>query len=233
MASSQVSEFYQWEQCNSVDDIINCNILSLSGTIPNPVCCTRDEPILTEDTLPFMKTIENINKNGFITMQSQPSSYEKSLDDELYTYDDCRKQELNTPIFAKEDGLYKTEFVQKAWCDGYIKYNILHKFIDNISKLGYIVYYYSAYHKLNNDINKRINVTYVSNGMTRYEVTNIHSVFELETDIVYHFSKVISPNLMKKTMEECVYICVIDTEFNSGKNIYSDILLCLKKKLKL
>jgi len=225
---SKISKIKSWSKCTNIEDIIQCNILSLDGkTIKGACCDNHNKPILAEDTMPFIQTIKNINENGFITFDSQPSSYDECLSPTIYHREYGHRQILNEPLFDKLGGLFMTKIVQKAYCDGFIKYNILPKFVNNIIKLGYEAYYYSKHHGLYCDTNNRINLTYASTGAIKYEMTNLHSVESSEEYYFQSFSRLFSPVLLNKLKEECVCIFIIDKEHNMEKNIYNDILQCL------
>lgn len=226
-----MASFNEWKKSKSVDDLIKCNIKSLDGTIDNPIMWSDGTPILYEDTLPYMETIKQINQNGFITLCSQPTSYDYCFSDKPYHREQCYKTILDRPLFDMIEGKYFTELLQKGYCEGYIKYDMLKKFSDKIKNMGYDIYYYSNYHKLDCDTEQRINVTHAFNGMVRYEMTNVHLVKENDDNSYYHIKKALSKEMAKKIRIECVFICVIDKEFGSKlsepKNIYGDILSCL------
>ena len=232
---ASIQSYEPWRNCKTYDDLCACNIVSLDGTIENPYYYSDGTPILDEDTMPFMDTIININKRGFMTWCSQPSLIDDSYTEKLFKRDMGYRTKDGDNIYLTKDGLFRTVQIQKGWCDGYMPNNILQKFIPKIKNLGYDVYYVS--HVLGpegilvhqeNDTKKRINVTYITNGETRHEATNIHSVEGLEREICINLSRSgVSSDLIESVRLNASYVCVLDKDFNTGKNIYGDVLSCL------
>ena len=226
-SSNDTSDYSTWYECEILDQIIECNILSIRGDIQSPYQYSEEgETLLTDDTVQFMDTIISINENGFMTLCSQPGLFNECYDDIPIDINHCYTIKTGNPKFGKN----LKKHYQKAFCDGFIKCELFDKLKTNIEKLEYDVYYLNSYLRLKKDVDKRINVTYDSTGDLINEGTNIrpdikeHQLYNLRPLI-----DVISSKLFGDFMKNYVYIYIVDKEFSylDGKNIYRDIIVSI------
>jgi hypothetical protein len=120
-----------WMDSETLQELLENNIQSLYGKCKSPfIFVTPDISPLDEDTKPYLETLVDINRKGFLTTNSQPSSFEVLYAKHLpCKYDQHSNEELDTyelsdddDVFSDNDNLkfYKCHKYQKAYCHGWI-----------------------------------------------------------------------------------------------------------------
>jgi hypothetical protein len=217
-----------WETSQNINNLIECNILAIQGKLESPFWFTDENKcVLTDDTMPNLDTIIKINQNGFMTLDSQPSG--------CSTYDGAKKpdpeyccgfvKKHNNPNLKNNDEYECIEY-QRAYCGGFIHKFIFDKFVKNIRN-NYNIYYYNLY--TDECVDDFVNLTYVEYDDMIHYATNFDDSKGFYVDYYLPLlKKYISEDLYKKFQEEMIYIEVIDLDYNTGKNIYQDILNALE-----
>jgi hypothetical protein len=130
-----------WMDSETLQELLENNIQSLYGKYKSPfIFVTPNVSPLDEDTKPYLETLVDINRKGFLTTSSQPSSFEvlyaKYLEGEYEqhsneTIDDGDREEYG--LSDDDDNLkfYKCHQYQKAYCDGWIhkyQFELFHRY---------------------------------------------------------------------------------------------------------
>jgi hypothetical protein len=217
-----------WSKAKTINDLIYCNIESIKGEMFSPYqFIEQSKSPLTPDTIINLETIIEINKKMFMTIGSQPS-----LKDEFYTtkpiddnYAGFVEEHYNPELDDQKDGKYKCIEYQRGYCDGFIHKFVFDKFKKNISN-NYELYYYNPFTgEIRDDF---VNLTYLEfNDIINY-CTNFSEIKDSYENEIYFFSRYISNDTLNKMKEELIYVFITDLDYNTGKNIYQDILKALE-----
>ena len=221
-----------WFTAKSIEELLQNNVDVINGKSKSPFHVIEpNECVLFPDTLPNINTIIEINKRGFLTTDSQPSSYEvffnKLPDDEEYCgfIEENDNIDINEYILDVEgEKLYKCLMNQKAYCSGFIHKYKFDLFRKNIGD-NYNIYYYNYYTK--ECVDGFENLTYYEYYNQIHYTTNFRNIKEFAKDELYFFTKYVNDEMLEKIKEEMIYIDVIEKDYNTGNNIYDDILKCL------
>jgi len=222
-----------WFTAKSIEDLLENNIQAIYGKSESPfMCLDINEPTLYDDTMPNFDIIIEINKKGFLTNNSQPSSYEELFtklpdeNDHCGYIEENYNRELHIFILDKEGNYnYKCLEYQKAYCSGFI-----HKFqfekLQKTLKDNYNLYYYNYFTKEFQDGDE--NLTYYEYYNQIHYSTNFNDIKEFAKDELGFLVKYVNSEMLNKIKEEMIYIEIIDKDYNTGKNIYQDILHSLE-----
>jgi hypothetical protein len=214
-----------WKTAENINNLIECNILAIQGKLKSPFWFTnKDECVLTNDTLPYLDIVLEINKRGFMTLDSQPTKCSTFYKTNKLDAENCCGfvEKYNNPQLKEEN---KCIEYQRAYCGGFIHQSIFNKFVKNI-KINYNVYYYNLF--TDKCIDNFVNLTYVEYDDITHYTTNFNDAKGFYIDYYLPLlKKYITDDLYKKFQEEMIFIEVIDLDYNTGKNIYQDILNAL------
>ena len=230
---SKTKQFAQemevWLKSEDERDIIDCNIRSILGIIKNPFYTSLKcgEEILTTDTIPYINTLIEINDKRFITFDSQPSLKFTRESHKPYDNEFAPKIKQDGSMFRTKDGKYFYAVFQKAYCYGYICNKILEQFVKKIGARDYETFYVNATKNIARVNKERINVTYVTNGETNFNCTNLVPVTQSNETSLYFLNKSVSQTALEQLKRNFTYVYVIGFNYDTGKNIYKDILECL------
>jgi hypothetical protein len=219
-----------WCDVECLDDLLEKNIKTLYGQSYSPFMFIEPgRTCLYDDTLPNIKIIEDINRKGFLTICSQPSSFEEKY--EKYFLDREYEQKNNDQIHREDkkviDGkkYYKCHQFQKGYCCGLIYKSIFDELKSKIEP-NYKLFYYDYLTEEMKD--GRENLTYYSFYNRIYRPTNF---FEIESNAWSQLNLMeedVDDDLIEQVKDEMIYIEIIDLDYNTNKNIYQDILSCLE-----
>jgi hypothetical protein len=217
-----------WFTAKSIEDLLQNNLNAITGKGESPfMFINPNKSPLHNDTLPNMNTIIEINKKGFLTNDSQPSCYEEmfvKLPGENYCgfIEEHDNKDLNQfKLNEKEEELYKCLMFQKAYCGGFIHKDKFDLFRKNIGD-NYNIYYYNYYTKECEDGFE--NLTYYEYYNQIHYTTNFRNIKGFAENDLYFFSKYVNNEILETIKKEMIFIDVIDKDYNTGKNIYEDIL---------
>jgi hypothetical protein len=220
----------EWKTAQNINNLIECNIMVLENKLNySPFCIFEpNEARLYKDTMPHYQTIIDINRAGFMTLDSQPSSKETYFTSKPDPEDCCGFVIKHTNNDLKDDG-DKSECIeyQRAYCDGFIHKYQFEKFKDNIKK-NYNLYYYNKFTGECED--DYINLTYLEFNDCKHCMTNFDDAEDFYVDYYLPLVKqYVNEDLCKIFEEEMIFIAVIDFDYNTGKNIYKDVLDALQE----
>jgi hypothetical protein len=223
-----------WMNGKSIDDLFDKNIKALLGKSYSPfMFIEQGKSPLHQDTIFYLETIININKKGFLTLDSQPSLFE-----ELYCkyFGERKYQPNNNPQIDKNDiqvirgkNFHKCHLYQKSYCSGWIYRYQLMNFKNKIEQ-NYKLFYYDDMNPeilYNDEKNTKENLTYFEFQDRIYHPTNFFGIKSSFDYTIKLLRKDINDELFQKFKQEMIFIMIIDTDYNTQKNIYQDILNCL------
>jgi hypothetical protein len=197
-----------WNSAKTFDDIIDLNIGAILRKNHSPfMIINLNEEALYPDVKPYLDVILQINKLGFMTIDSQLSSkydleYEKITDEDCGFYIETENKECCG--------------YQRAYCGGFLKKSLYEKII-RIKENGYTVLNYD--YKEGDKKTDMINLTLHKYTDCDHYPTNYHSIDEMaKSDLE------ILQDEIQCEIDDVYYVIIFDHDYNTGKNIYHDIL---------
>ena len=144
-------EIDNWNDAKCLSDLFEKNVKTLYGKSYSPfIFVTPNISPLDEDTTPYLETLVEINRKGFLTTNSQPSSfgelYVKYLNEKYEQHSNETLDEYilsdDEDVFSDDDNLkfYKCHQYQKAYCVGWIHKYQFESFQKNINKMMIIIH---------------------------------------------------------------------------------------------
>jgi hypothetical protein len=225
-----------WMESETLQELLENNIQSLYGKCNSPfIFVTPNLSPLDEDTTPYLETLVDINRKGFLTTDSQPSSFQ-----ELYIsylkgkYEQHSNEELDEyrlsdddDVFSDNDNLkyYKCHQYQKAYCFGWIHKYQFELFQKNLENKDYKFFYFNPYTEETQDGYE--NLTYYEFHDRIYRPTNFFEIIPNAQSELFYIEDFINQPLFQKFKEEMIYVTVTDMDYDTKRNIYEDILTSL------
>ena len=227
---TESTKMEDWCDADCLDDLFDKNIKSLYGKCYSPFMFIEPERTpLHADTFPSVKTIEDINRKGFLTLSSQPSSFEEQykmfFTHTKYEEKHNDKIDRNDKKVINRKKYHKCHQFQKGYCSGWVYKSIFDGLKSKIEG-NYHMFYYDYSTKDMND--GRENLTYYSFYNRIYRPTNFFDIKSGAKSDLNLLSEDVDAELIEQVKDEMIYIDIIDLDYNTNKNIYQDILSCLE-----
>ena len=204
-----------WRKAKTTDEIIQFNIKSIKRECNSPfLAIDLTEQCLTSDVKQFQDEIIKINEIGFMTLDSQISASFK-IEYEEMTEDNCGysvKKEIKTDA---PDMCY-----QRAYCNGFLKKNLLFS-LAKIASLGYEILHYDYLEPKKSD---HVNLTYYDYSDWTHYSTNLRGIDAFAEIDLQFLHRAIHYKTLQIFVEDMCYVVVYDNDYNTGKNIYLDLL---------
>jgi hypothetical protein len=198
-----------WRSAKTVDDIIEFNIKAINENSESAFNLG-----LTDDVMPHKEQIIKINRAGFMTLDSQLAA----------KFDVPEEEPSECGFIVKKD--IKTEdsvCYQRGYCEGFLKKSLLFSLSTIVDK-GYDVKYYDYDYGYMQKSTESVNLTYYDYPTCVHYYTNFKDVVMFAEIDLQHLHQAITYNLLKKFVNDMCYFVVLDNDYNTGKNIYQDIL---------
>ena len=227
---TESTKMEDWCDADCLDGLFDKNIKSLYGQSYSPFMFIEPgKTCLFDDTFPSVKTIEDINRKGFLTVDSQPSSFEEQykmiFTHTKYEEKHNNKIDRNDKKFIDGKKYHKCHQYQKGYCSGWIYKSIFDELKCKIEP-NYKLFYYDYSTEEMKDGHE--NLTYYSFYNRIYRPTNF---FEIESNAWSELNLLeedVDEDLIEQVKDEMIYIEIIDLDYHTNKNIYQDILSCLE-----
>jgi hypothetical protein len=218
-----------WSEANWLEDLFEKNIKTLYGQSYSPFMFIEpNKSPLHNDTIPSLKIIENINRRGFLTLDSQPSLFEEKY---MKYLDRNYEPNYNVKINKRDKKViggknyYRCHHFQKSYCSGWIYQSILEDLKSKIEP-SYKLFFYDYSTKEMKDGYE--NLTYYEFYNRIYYPTNFFDIKSCAKSYLYLLGEEIDDHIIEEIKFEMIYIEIIDLDYNTNKNIYQDILSCLE-----
>ncbi len=204
-----------WRKAKTTDEIIQFNINSIKRECNSPfLAIDLTEECLTPDVKEFQNELIKINEAGFMTLDSQISDkfdieYEEMTDDNC-GYSVKKEVKTDTPNLC----------YQRAYCNGFLKKNLLFQ-LAKIASLDYEILHYDYFEPKTSEF---LNLTYYDYPDWIHYSTNMHSIdASAEIDLQF-LHKAIHYKTLQTFVKDMCYVVIYDKDYNTGKNIYRDLL---------